>query len=371
MRENTPLAIAQAIHDIYGCGKTLASIGDHERRAFIEKLGISMSLDDLLEYEQRIIEKKYISAKSQDLVATWKNRLQSTQNTSEEQAAHFVNEWLNCFGTSELYNHNLLTGVTHRSLEDIAKTNLYNPTTISCWSLHYSFNGSTRYFTDNLSHETDAGELVLFKPGSSYRYEVETDGEDKKNMWILFQPRPHWSAWLGWDNLEKSTLHLKLNSKEQQQTIQPMLEELLGISQKQSIYKNEFLYNQLEKILIQANEFKAGELQYDNRIKKACDYIQKNLSRKISVDDVANACNISASWLAHLFKDQMGVSIKHWHNELRLQEAQKHLISSNQPISYIAKQLGYEDPALFTKNFKKRMNCNPTDYRQKHNRTLQ
>ena len=92
--------------------------------------------------------------------------------------------------------------------------------------------------------------------------------------------------------------------------------------------------------------------------------MQAHLAEKFSVDDVAAACNLSTSRLAHLFKDHMGVSPKSWSNNLRLQQARRLLLGNSDSINYIARQVGYEDSSQFTKYFKRNLGCSPREFRQ-------
>lgn len=370
MSEYSPQAIAQAISNIYGQGKTLASIPNQQRDEYIDMLGVSMNDEDLLEYEQRILNNTALTAKSQKILHNWQHISRSTSVT-QEQASSFVNEWLSSFGLSELYNHHMLVGVTNRAQYGSSSSAIRNTESMPCWSMHFILEGKYRFLRGDSMYETQPGDIILIKPGTHYEYWQADDNELNKHIWILFQPRPHWNLWINGENIDKQTLRLPINSEECISHIRALFLELLEISNTSSQYKNEFLYNHLERILIQAQDYQSQGSSCDNRIKKACEYIQHNLARKFSVDDVAKACNLSASWLAHLFKDQMGVSLKHWHSEIRLQEAKKYLSTTKQPISAIAKQLGYEDPALFTKTFKKHLGCNPTDYRQKQKQAIQ
>jgi YesN/AraC family two-component response regulator len=44
------------------------------------------------------------------------------------------------------------------------------------------------------------------------------------------------------------------------------------------------------------------------------------------------------------------------------------LLNSNDSISHIARQVGYDDPAQFTKYFKKNLGCSPREFRQSFQR---
>ena len=133
-----------------------------------------------------------------------------------------------------------------------------------------------------------------------------------------------------------------------------------------SSYSSDLQHNRLEEILIRSREYLSlpeGKV-IDSRIQSACDYIQAHLAEKFNVDDVATACNLSPSRTAHLFKETMGVSLKSWSNSLRLQQARRKLLSSDDSVGEIARQVGYDDPTQFTKYFRKNLGCSPREFRQ-------
>lgn len=80
---------------------------------------------------------------------------------------------------------------------------------------------------------------------------------------------------------------------------------------------------------------------------------------------VARRLGITPRTLArHL--DRHGVTFRQVLDERRHQEACTMLVSSPQPVEDIASRLGYNDPANFTRAFRRWAGCTPTQYRQRH-----
>jgi AraC-like DNA-binding protein len=75
-------------------------------------------------------------------------------------------------------------------------------------------------------------------------------------------------------------------------------------------------------------------------------------------------CNLSPSRLAHLFKETTGISIKYWHNNLRLKLAREQLLGTSDSISKVASNAGYSSQSQFTKSFKKAVGCSPSEFRK-------
>lgn len=99
-------------------------------------------------------------------------------------------------------------------------------------------------------------------------------------------------------------------------------------------------------------------------IRIAQDYIQKNIHRQISLEEVASRACISAGYLSTLFKEKTGEGFSDYIIRMRMDKARELLCSSNQTIAEIAEAVGYADYRHFSKVFQKIMGVKPTVYRK-------
>jgi AraC-like DNA-binding protein len=72
---------------------------------------------------------------------------------------------------------------------------------------------------------------------------------------------------------------------------------------------------------------------------------------------------LSTSRLAHLFRDNAGMSIQSYIVEQRLQAAAKLIVQSDERISQIAYRVGFNDVSNFNHAFKRRFGMSPRQYR--------
>lgn len=82
---------------------------------------------------------------------------------------------------------------------------------------------------------------------------------------------------------------------------------------------------------------------------------------------VARLCEqmyVSPSYLRQVFKAQLGESPSAFIRTVRIHEAERLLVSTDQAISAIAAQLGYASPYHFTNDFHKHHAIAPTEYRK-------
>ena len=83
------------------------------------------------------------------------------------------------------------------------------------------------------------------------------------------------------------------------------------------------------------------------------------------LDPVALAAELGVSYshLRHSFRSRLGLSLKQYHLNTRLQRAQDLLVNTSKPIKEIAEILGFESASHFSKHFKQRLGCSPRRWR--------
>ena len=99
------------------------------------------------------------------------------------------------------------------------------------------------------------------------------------------------------------------------------------------------------------------------RISKACKYIEENLSKKISLSEVAELVNMSGSAFSHFFKKKTGISFITYVNNLRVARACELLINTSLSASEICYDCGFNNKSNFIRIFTQRKNMTPIEYR--------
>lgn len=96
---------------------------------------------------------------------------------------------------------------------------------------------------------------------------------------------------------------------------------------------------------------------------QAIAYMKENFRKKLDLQTVADALFISPWYLCKILKKEVGNSFIQLLNELRIQEAKRLLMQSNNKIYEISEMIGYMDVPYFTKIFKRHTNMTPNKFR--------
>lgn len=105
---------------------------------------------------------------------------------------------------------------------------------------------------------------------------------------------------------------------------------------------------------------------YDENIKKARDFILSNYHKPISPSDVAQAINVSPSWLSDFFKKGTGKTAIQYIHEVKIEHAKKLLQETKIGISEIAFQVGFDSDLHFRRVFHKIEKISPKEFRKKY-----
>jgi AraC family transcriptional regulator of arabinose operon len=99
-------------------------------------------------------------------------------------------------------------------------------------------------------------------------------------------------------------------------------------------------------------------------LKKAIDCIEINFSQKLSVLDIARVVGLNQTYLSSLFKENYNISLQTFLLQYRMNRACELMLNSELTIGDISRSVGYPDPFLFSKMFKKTKNTSPRRFRE-------
>ena len=93
-------------------------------------------------------------------------------------------------------------------------------------------------------------------------------------------------------------------------------------------------------------------------------YIREHFREDISRDDVAAAVYVTSSYLSRVFRTETGMKITDFLTRCRIEEAKRLLRTTDQSVSGIAVESGFESFSYFSTVFKKVVGMTPVQYRK-------
>lgn len=93
------------------------------------------------------------------------------------------------------------------------------------------------------------------------------------------------------------------------------------------------------------------------------EYISEHFTNELHIADFMEQIHLSRHYLIHIFKKQIGISPYQFMHMCRIHHAQSLLIHTDQSISQIAENSGYNSTTVFIRHFKAFQQMTPKEYR--------
>ncbi len=119
-----------------------------------------------------------------------------------------------------------------------------------------------------------------------------------------------------------------------------------------------------KKILTNISFENQNDFHNSKRIEKVYNFVKDNYMNKIKVEDTAAVINMTPISFSRLIKQRTGKTFVEFVNDLRLGFATRKLIETNDSISEICFNCGFNNISHFNRVFKKKQNCTPSEFRQ-------
>lgn len=133
---------------------------------------------------------------------------------------------------------------------------------------------------------------------------------------------------------------------------------------RQHIRLQELLYYLCERNGMQS------EQDSRNAVGRTIDELHADIRKSVSVKQLAEKANIGIRQYSYLFKELTGQSPMDYITELRMNEAKKQLLVSNDHLNTIARNAGFQDVYYFSRRFKQVVGLAPKHFAAKRRREL-
>jgi AraC-like DNA-binding protein len=102
------------------------------------------------------------------------------------------------------------------------------------------------------------------------------------------------------------------------------------------------------------------------RLQPVFDFIHENYSRKMALQELSSASNMSETHLCRYFKRVTGQTITEYIKRCRIDRAKELLIEDEKSITWIAYEVGFESHSYFDRIFHEVTRLTPQEFRRKY-----
>lgn len=223
----------------------------------------------------------------------------------------------------------------------------HGPSMRSAVLVHHVLSGKGTFYSAHGTFEVHAGQAFIILPYEEFKYVA-----DLADPW-------HY-VWIAFDGSlsERFSLLPPVVASDHR-----LFRSMLTVFDKQGMAE-EFLAGKLfELYSLLFSEETANPDDYIARIRS---FVDANYNGSCDVTEIAAALNLELHYLSRLFKQKTGMTLKGYITDKRMHVA-KSLLASGKSVSFTANMVGYRDPFLFSKMFKKHNGVSPKEW-QKVNR---
>ncbi len=233
------------------------------------------------------------------------------------------------------------------------------------WLLIHTLSGRGRFGYAGGELPANPGDIVLLRPHTRHDYGIDPATGRWDLLWAHFHPRLHWHEWLDWPEAAPGILRLELEDGELRGRVETALYRADTLAQGALRRREEFAMNALEEALLwcDAANPRSEQARLDARVRAAMDYVCSHLAEEVSLDALAAESGLSISRLAHLFRQQTGLTPFQYLEQQRLDRAARLLELTSRSIQAIAHDVGFADPFYFSSRFRRRTGQSPRAYR--------
>ncbi len=99
-------------------------------------------------------------------------------------------------------------------------------------------------------------------------------------------------------------------------------------------------------------------------VKQSLAFLHQNYTRPITRKEIARVVGVSENYLSAIFRQEITISPWDYLNRFRIHKAKELLMQTQDTVTHIASQVGFNDAAYFSRVFHKLTGQSPLEYRQ-------
>ena len=240
------------------------------------------------------------------------------------------------------------------------------------YEILYVMKGQVLYNIIDKQYTLNPGDMILIPKNTLHK--IANPKENTKRIVLSFSDEyvshystPKTNLLTVFNKVKESKIHKISFSTQYKKILENNLLQLCQLFTSKE-YGSDIIYNLrfAQTMLLINSSFQALREDYipnedDTVISSISNYIEKNIDKKITLNDISNHTSLSISRIAHLFKEKTGITIIQYITKKRLVLA-KNLLRKGMPINDIYQECGFQDYTSFFRTFKKEYSITPKQF---------
>ncbi len=173
----------------------------------------------------------------------------------------------------------------------------------------------------------------------------------------------HFTLGINYDSVKPGIFSIALN-KRKKENLDKVLDCLLSDSTVFHLEESLYLYNLIMSSMLDILPDISIEKRMTPKISSIIDYIEKNMSKKLTSEVLGKTFLLSPNALFKIFKTYTGKSPKGYISQVRIEKASDLLLYTDFTIDVIADKCGFSDRHHLTKAFSKAKQISPAMFRR-------
>ena len=114
--------------------------------------------------------------------------------------------------------------------------------------------------------------------------------------------------------------------------------------------------------------FDLVDVKHKDIIYKAINYMKRNFTGKLTLEDTARHVGFSPTYFSKVFKEEMGATFNNYLGNLRVERSKMLLLAGKLSVGEVCTAVGFEDQSYFIKVFRRYTGVTPGKYRKQQGR---
>ena len=251
------------------------------------------------------------------------------------------------------YDDNKIFGISSIGYSADTDVTRFGPGQRDLYIIHYVISGKGRFNGNRVSE----GQGFLITPGMAEHYFSDTK-DPWSFLWVIFNDPIAENLFKRYNADPETHIFTYRNTY-------AIIDAVNRLSDRKSLYTSAELFEIFLHMFnnhghIQKDTEKAADTYYHY----AANYINTNLFRNITVDELTEVLGITQPYLYNIFIGKCGISPKRYIITRKLSKAKQLLSETDMSINEVAASVGYTDALNFSKLFKQNTGYSPKAFRE-------